>query len=504
MFLIKLIKDIKDISTSGNLKRDLNILGLTSDSRKIKPGFLFIAQKGGVYDGEKFISKAIKAGAGAILTKNAPKKPDNQRVPILTSGTPRKCAALLAAKFYSFQPKNIAAITGTNGKTSVVNFLSQIWKKLGTKSATLGTLGFVSERSNFNTSLTTPDPIFIHKNLVKLKKDKINFLALEASSHGIEQNRIDGLNINTAAFTNLSHDHLDYHKNIKNYFAAKKRLFEEVIQERSNVILNVDSGVFNDLLKVCKRRKHKIITYGQKTGDLRFINSRNYKKGQIFSFSAFGETFETNVPLFGKFQLKNLLCAMGIAISYNHDIKKIVNVIPALTSVKGRCQCIAQHPNGAHVYLDYAHTPEALKAILIDLSSTTTMGKLYVVFGCGGNRDKNKRSTMGKIASQFSDGAFITDDNPRNENPRAIRRQILAGFSPQKKAMVKEVDKRQKAIKVAINQLHSDDSLVIAGKGHEDYQIIGEKKYKFSDANIIEQEIKKIEKEHKIKKTLGQ
>jgi len=503
LLLTKLIKDINIISVSGDLKRDPNILGLSSDSRRIKPGFLFIAQKGLAYDGHKFALEAVKAGAKAILVKKIPKKLYNESIPILISDVPRKCSALLAAKFYPFQPKNIVAVTGTNGKTSVIELLSQIWTRLGRKSATLGTLGFTSKKLNIHTPLTTPDPIFIHKKLVHLKKEKIDFLALEASSHGIEQHRLDGLSIHSAAFTNLSHDHLDYHGNIKRYFSAKKRLFEKVIREGSNVTLNIDSKAFSDLFEICKKRKHKVITYGEKGGDLQLANVLNYEKGQIFSFSAFGKKFKTSVPFFAKFQIKNLLCAIGIATAHGHNIQKIIKVIPDLESIKGRCQLIARHPNGARIYLDYAHTPEALKEILINLRPGITRGKLYILFGCGGNRDKDKRIIMGKIAARFSDGAFITDDNPRDESPKEIRKQILAGFLPQKKAMVKEIEKRQKAIKIAISQLDGNDALIIAGKGHENYQIIGARKQKFDDMKVTKQEIKRIEKKHKIKKSLG-
>ena len=502
MLLTKLIKNIEIISVSGDLKRNPNILGLSSDSRKIKPGFLFIAQKGSAYDGHKFTFEAINAGARAILVTKNTKKLKNASVPILISNTPRKCSALLAAKFHSFQPNNIVAVTGTNGKTSVIGFLSQIWSKLGRKSATLGTLGFTLNALNIHTPLTTPDPIFIHEKLAKLKKEKIDFLAIEASSHGIEQNRLDGLIINAAAFTNLSHDHLDYHGNIKKYFSAKKRLFEKVISEGSNVTLNIDSQAFGDLFKICKKRKHKVMTYGEKGGDLQLTNVLDYEKGQIFNFSAFGRKFETSVPFSGKFQIKNLLCAIGIAVAHGHNIEKVIEVIPKLESIKGRCQLIATHPNGAKIYLDYAHTPEALKEVLSNLRSKMMEGKLYILFGCGGDRDKSKRIVMGRIAAKFSDGAFITDDNPRNENPKKIRKQILAGFLPQTGVMVKEIEKRQKAIKTAISKLKNNDSLIIAGKGHEDYQIIGEEKQKFDDKKITKEEIKKIAKKYKIKKPL--
>jgi UDP-N-acetylmuramoyl-L-alanyl-D-glutamate--2,6-diaminopimelate ligase len=451
-----------------------DIIGMTADSRAVRPGFLFAALPGTKLDGKRFIGDALARGAIALLLDDA--STVDAAVPVVTDTNPRRRFAQMAAAFYAPQPKTIAAVTGTNGKTSVTVFLRQIWAALGHKAASLGTIGLFAPGIEQPGSLTTPDPVALHRDLAMLQKAGIEHVALEASSHGLDQFRLDGLALTAAAFTNLTRDHLDYHADMEAYFLAKARLFTELLPASGAAVFNIDASQTARLSRLCQGRGQRIITYGRNpAADIWLSDAIPEGLGQRITFSGFGEKRTMWIPLLGTFQAWNALCAAGLAIACDAPPSAVFDSLGQLTGVPGRMQRIGDAP----VIVDYAHTPDALQTALTALRPFAS-GKLIVIFGCGGDRDPGKRPQMGAIAEQLADTVIVTDDNPRSEDPAAIRRAVLAA-APN----AREIGDRAQAIRTAIKMLHPGDLLLVAGKGHERGQIIGDKTLPFDDAAIV-------------------
>ena len=469
-------KNMTDIEFS-----DAEILGVTSDSRQVEPGFLFAALPGENVDGSDFIMDAINAGAVAILTSNdiRPKIKNNFSVRFVSDLNPRQRYAKIAARFYEPQPPNIVAVTGTNGKSSVAEFTRQIWQICDQKAASIGTLGLIAPRKMEGGSLTTPDPVDLHKKLMKLNNDGIQNVILEASSHGLVQFRLDGIDIGVAAFTNLSRDHLDYHKTMEKYFSAKCRLFLEVLNPDGVAVVNADDNMALRISAMLRDRNTSFIEFGRNANDIILRNIEALPDGQRLSLSVLGHEYNLTLPLIGDFQTMNALCALGIVIAGGLDPEKATRSLSKLQGVRGRMELAACTSNGSRVFVDYAHTPDALVNVLNSLRAHTK-NKLKIVFGCGGNRDHGKRLEMGKIAAQLADEVIITDDNPRYEDAAIIRSQIMS-TSPG----AIEIADRMDAITTAIKSLSAGDLLIVAGKGHEQGQIIGTTELPFDDVNAV-------------------
>ncbi|MCC6470372.1 MAG: UDP-N-acetylmuramoyl-L-alanyl-D-glutamate--2,6-diaminopimelate ligase [Alphaproteobacteria bacterium] len=465
---------------------ELDVRGLTADSRAVGPGFLFAALTGTRGDGRAFIPDALSRGAVAVLTDlreplPAPVAKDGSKIPVIADANPRRRLALMAARFHGAQPKTVAAVTGTSGKTSTVAFTRQIWTALGVKAASMGTLGIVAPGIERKGELTTPDPVVLHGDLAALKRAGIDHLAIEASSHGLDQFRLDGIDIAAAGFTNLSRDHLDYHPDMRAYLAAKLRLFAEVMPAGRAAVLNADAPEFDALASAAAARKHRIIAYGRRGDDLRLDGLVEAVDGQDLTLGVFGRRMTVYLPVAGAFQAHNALCAAGLAIACGAEPERAAAALGALTVVPGRIERVATHPSGAPIYVDYAHKPDALRSILETLRPLARR-RLVVVFGAGGDRDAGKRPQMGEIACRLADRVIVTDDNPRGEDPAAIRRAVLAGCAAGDARKLTEIGDRAKAIAAAIEALDAGDVLVIAGKGHEQGQIVGNTVLPFNDA----------------------
>jgi len=463
-------------------------VGVTSDSRQVRPGFLFAALPGSQVDGRTFINDAIARGAIAVLALEGT-NPElaNNKVPLITDVNPRRRYSMVAAQFYKTQPRFVVAITGTNGKTSVAGFVRQILAKLGHKCASAGTLGI--EISGFDTNLkpelkskfnlTTPDSVDIHRSLSELEGFGINHLALEASSHGLAQCRLDGVNISAAAFTNLSRDHLDYHLTVKDYLEAKLRLFSELVVDGGTTVINADDTYANAFRSAAQLRGFQLLSFGKQGQDIRLINLQPEHDGQSITIEVLGIEYNLKLPLVGDFQAFNAMCALGLVIGLGENVQNAVSQLSNLKGISGRLEHAGTHPNGAAIFVDYAHTPDALKNVLNSLRSHTKK-HLHVVFGCGGDRDLGKRSEMGGVASRLADRVIVTDDNPRSEDPALIRSAVLNACPG-----ALEIGNRRQAILKAIENLKAGDILVLAGKGHETGQIIGNKTLPFDDYKTI-------------------
>jgi len=462
---------------------DPDIRGLTADSRTVRPGFLFAALAGSKLDGRRFVDDAVARGAVAVLTDDpAPLSTLAQHRPpvhVIFDANPRRRLARIAARFYAPQPETMVAVTGTNGKTSVTVFTRQIWRHLGLRAASLGTIGIVGPDFAQAGALTTPDPVSLHRELNVLARSGIDHVAIEASSHGLDQCRLDGLELGAAAFTNLTRDHLDYHRDMEAYFAAKARLFTELLPPDGTAVLNADSGEAARLGQLCRQRGQTVLTFGTAIGaDLRLVAARPLDTGQELRLEVFGERRDLVLSLVGAFQASNALAALGLAIATGAPVEGALDALPALRGAPGRLQHVATHANGAPVIVDYAHTPDALATVLGTLRAHCR-GRLVVVFGCGGDRDPGKRSEMGAIAQRLADRVIVTDDNPRSENPAAIRRAILARCPA-----AEEIGDRADAIRRGLALLEAGDLLLIAGKGHESGQIVAGVTHPFDDAVI--------------------
>ncbi|MBC8338137.1 MAG: UDP-N-acetylmuramoyl-L-alanyl-D-glutamate--2,6-diaminopimelate ligase [Rhodospirillales bacterium] len=479
--------------TDQTVGNETEIIGLTCDSRQVEPGFIFAALPGTLLDGRDYIAEALEKGASCVLALPGTVLPDDALdpwtgapVPLVVHAEPRRQYALMAAAFYETQPEIIAAVTGTNGKTSVVTFLRQIWTGLGFKAASTGTLGVVARGFENRKTLTTPDCADLHRNLRDLARFGVTRMALEASSHGLEQHRLDGVRVSIAAFTNLSRDHLDYHGSMGEYLAAKLRLFTNIITPGGTAVINSDADFAGDVEAACRDKGLRVMTYGGPEADVSLEASEVLANGYRLEISAGGARHRVILPLMGDFQISNALAAAALAIASGEDAGDAIAQLEHLEGAPGRLQLVGETPKGAPVFVDYAHTPDALSSVLGALRSHTSK-RLHVVFGCGGDRDAGKRPDMGAIAAELADVVIVTDDNPRTEDAQSIRAQILSAIPG---AM--EIADREEAIREAIHGLETGDLLVIAGKGHEKGQIIGTQTRPFDDMQIARDILRKL------------
>ena len=464
-----------------NSKKKIFFSGISFNTKNIKKNNIFFAIKGNHFDGNKFISTAIKKGSKIIISE---KRIRNFQKDILFIHTKniRKLLAEIAFKIYKNKPNNLIAVTGTNGKSSVSDFYFQLLKLNKIKVASIGTLGVKSKNFRSNLPNTTIDPIRLGQILSKLKSQKINNVIMEASSHGLSQHRLDGLKFSSGIFTNLSQDHLDYHKNFKDYFKAKQYLFENLIRKKGNVITDETLPEFKRIKKIAISRKLKLQVLNNSKNQFQILSHSYRGEKQILKIRYYNLTREINLNLIGKIQLKNILMAIIAAKNSNISLIKILNVLSQLKPIDGRLEKIGKIKNRSKVILDYAHTPDALRICLSNLKEQFPNKKIILLFGCGGNRDQNKRFKMGKIACDYSNEIYLTDDNPRFEDPRKIRDDIKKGIQD---TSIKEIPDRKKAISEAIKNLNTGDILLVAGKGHEKTQDFGKKKIYFSDKKII-------------------
>ena len=458
----------------------LDIAGVTADSRHVVPGDLFAALPGSHADGRTFIADAVARGAVAILAPMGTAWPPGVPPrPVIMDQEPRQCLAHIAAVLAGPQPETMVAVTGTNGKTSTVEFTRQLWASSGTKAASLGTLGLIAPDFDPGPGLTTPDPVSLAETLAGLARHGVTKAAMEASSHGLDQFRLDGVRLTAAAFTNLTRDHLDYHGTLDAYRQAKLRLFEALLPAGAPAIVHadMDAVTFDALRDIAQRRRLDFRTVGEQGTRLRLIEARPRPDGQDLTILVDGHRKQIVLNLPGRFQADNVLVAAALTEALG--LADVLDRLPVLTGVRGRMERAATLPNGAVAYVDYAHTPDALERLLSALRPHTT-GRLHVVFGAGGDRDRGKRPLMGQAAARLADVAIVTDDNPRSEDPAIIRAAILAGCLG-----AREIGDRARAIETALNELRAGDVLVVAGKGHEQGQTVGKTVLPFDDASVI-------------------
>jgi UDP-N-acetylmuramoyl-L-alanyl-D-glutamate--2,6-diaminopimelate ligase len=455
----------------------LELAGIAADSRNVRAGFLFFAIAGAKADGAHFARQAVAAGVVAVAAEQRPDGlPDG--VAFVQVPNARRALALAAAKFFPRQPGTIAAVTGTSGKTSVAAFTRQIWAELGLQAASIGTIGVVSPAKETYGSLTTPDPVELHRTLDQLAGDGVTHLALEASSHGLDQHRLDGVRIAAGAFTNLSRDHLDYHPTIEAYLAAKLRLFEQLVAPNGTAVIDVDDCYAGQVVEAAKKRGLKIMTVGERGSDIKLVGGAIEGFAQVITIAHGGHEYKVKLPLVGAFQVQNAAVAAGLAIATGAEPARVFAALAHLSGAKGRLEH-AGTKNGAPIFIDYAHKPDALAKALAALRPYAS-GKLTVVFGAGGDRDAGKRPIMGRIAAENADRVIVTDDNPRSEQASAIRAAILAAAPG-----ATEIGDRAEAIRAGIAALQTGDVLLIAGKGHETGQIVGDRILKFSDHDAV-------------------
>lgn len=457
----------------------LEVTGVALDSRVVRPGDLFFALAGSKTDGARFIDAAIAAGAVAVVGDHAP---DGGKVPFVTAANPRRALALAAAKFFPAQPATIAAVTGTSGKTSVAAFTRQIWERLGHASASIGTIGLVSPKRTVYGSLTTPDPVALHRQLDEIAREGVTHLAFEASSHGLDQYRLDGVRVSAAGFTNLTRDHMDYHPTVAHYLAAKLRLFRELVAPDGAAVISADHDCSSEALDAARSRGLRVMAVGRNgngAGEgIRLVDARVEGFSQVLALEHRGKRYAVRLPLVGEFQIENALVSAGLAIGTGSDAANVFASLEYLEGAKGRLERVGER-NGAPIFVDYAHKPDALAKALQALRPYAKR-RLVVVFGAGGDRDAGKRPIMGAIAAENADGIIITDDNPRSEKPDVIRAEILATAKG-----AREIGDRAAAIQTAIEELREGDALLVAGKGHETGQIVGGQVLPFSDHEAV-------------------
>ncbi len=456
------------------------VTGLAVDSRAVKPGDVFFALAGSRTDGARFVEQAIASGAVAIVGDAG--RRDAPSVPFVGTPNPRRALALAAARFYPRQPRTIAAVTGTSGKTSVAAFTRQIWQALGHAAASIGTIGLVSPMRTVYGSLTTPDPIALHRQLDEIADAGVTHLALESSSHGLDQYRLDGVRIGAAGFTNLSRDHMDYHPDVAHYLGAKLRLFRDLVAADGAAVISADHDCSQAVIDTARKRGLRVITVGT-GGDgagegIRLLAAEIDGFSQRLALEHRGSRQSLRLPLVGEFQIENALLAAGLAIATGSAPQKVFAALENLEGAKGRLERVGQH-NGAPIFVDYAHKPDALAKALQALRPYAKR-RLVLVFGAGGDRDAGKRPLMGAIAADNADCVIVTDDNPRSEDPAAIRSAILSAARA-----AKDIGDRAEAIRTAIAGLEPGDALLIAGKGHETGQIIGDRVLPFSDHDAV-------------------
>ena len=463
------LKDLFPLAENG----ETEILGMTADSRKVEPGFLFAALKGSVQDGSQFAAMAIQKGAAAILSDGSA---DAGGLPHVIADEPRRALALAAKRFHAAQPEFVVAVTGTNGKSSTVDFARQIWSRAGLKAASMGTLGAIGPSGKIDVGHTTPDPVTIHETLSALAGQGVTHCAMEASSHGLEQHRLDGVDLSAVGFLNFTQDHLDYHGSMEEYLKSKLRLFASLAPKGIPAIVNADSPQRDDFEAAAKSAGLQVVSFGWRGEDLWIDELMPKQAGQsLFLYWRDVEQKPVELPLIGEFQALNALAAAAICLSLGMEFPAVADGLANLKPVKGRLEFVGKTETGAAVFVDYAHTPDGLD-VLLRAVRPHTAGRLKVIFGCGGDRDAKKRPLMGEIASRQADDVIVTDDNPRSEDPATIRAAVLAGAKG-----AREIGDRGEAIRTVIGELRKGDTLVIAGKGHETGQIVGKTVLPFSD-----------------------
>jgi UDP-N-acetylmuramoyl-L-alanyl-D-glutamate--2,6-diaminopimelate ligase len=477
---MKRLADILEAGAGSDLRwANTNIAGLTDDVRQVRPGFLFAAlPRRNIESQTAAISDAVSAGAAALLVGTG-LAGDIRSIPVIEDPEPYRRLASVAAKFYGKQPAIAVAVTGTNGKTSVVSFVHQIWQGLGRRSASIGTLGIVTRDKVERGVYTTPEPIRLHRGLAKLYDDGITHVALEASSHGLAEHRIDGMRLSAGAFTNVSRDHLDYHGTFENYVAVKERLFSRLLEPGAPAIINADGSECTRIIDAAKRRRLSVVTVGRRGRDLQLLEGARVGFGQRLEIATPTRTFKLTLPLIGAFQASNVLVAAGICIALGARENEVIGFLPELKGVEGRLEYLGSTASGGRIFVDFAHTPDGLANALTAMRPYAR-SKLAVVFGCGGNRDRGKRLQMGQVASENADIVYVCDDNPRDEDPAAIRSEVLVGVPG-----AIEIGDRREAIRAAIAALGPGDLLLVAGRGHETLQTVGNRSIEFSDRRVV-------------------
>ena len=463
------LRDIAEVDS------DSEVTGFAIDNRKVERGSVFGAFKGAVFDGEDFIASAVDRGAVAVVARPEAKV---ERVPHLADAEPRRLFAELAAKFYAPYPETVVAVTGTNGKTSTVEMTRQIWRMSGHRSASIGTLGVTTSDDQVKTGLTTPDIVTFLNNMAGLERMGISHVAYEASSHGLDQHRCEGVPLAAAAFTNFSRDHLDYHETMEAYFEAKMRLFDQLLPRGRPAVIWTDDPKSDEVMARCEARDHQILTVGRKGETIRLVEQTPTALGQTLKLEHGGKSHRLALPLIGAYQASNVLTAAGLVLATGGKWESTFSAMQRVAPVRGRLERAVISRGGVPVYIDYAHTPDALEAAIAALRSHVE-GRLITVFGAGGDRDQGKRPQMGEVATRLSDLVIVTDDNPRSEDPALIRSAIMAGASG-----ATEVPGRREAIAEAIRIAREGDIVLVAGKGHETGQIVGDKVLPFDDALV--------------------
>jgi len=464
-------------------KSDSSVTAITSDSRQVVPGALFFAVTGSKADGAAYAADAVKRGASAVVAgRDAQIGADTANV--LKVDDARRALALAAAKFYGRQPKTMVAVTGTSGKTSVASFTRQIWEQAGYAAASIGTTGVTAQGRNDYGSLTTPDPVALHKLLKELADSGVTHASMEASSHGLDQRRLDGVTLAAAGFTNLGRDHMDYHPTVEDYLNAKLRLFDTLLPQGAPAVIFADDPYSKPTIDAARAAGLEVMTVGRHGDFLALKRVEHERFRQRAEIEVEGLIYEIDLPLAGDFQIYNALVAAGLAIATGTNAAKALNALEKLKGASGRLELVGTAPNGAPAYVDYAHKPDALENVLASVRPFTT-GRVIVVFGCGGDRDRGKRPIMGEIATRLADVTIVTDDNPRSEVPEDIRAAIMAA-APN----AIEIGDRREAIRQAVSMLHAGDTLIVAGKGHEEGQTIGDKTYPFSDHEEVRKALK--------------
>jgi UDP-N-acetylmuramoyl-L-alanyl-D-glutamate--2,6-diaminopimelate ligase len=462
------------LNAEGGVSAAAEVTGVTSDSRKVTPGAVFVAVAGSKVDGASYAADAARRGAAAIIAgKGASVGP--QSAPILLVDDPRLALAKLAARMFPRQPDTMVAVTGTSGKTSVASFTRQIWERGGHAAASIGTTGVVAPGRNDYGSLTTPDPVELHKLLTELADSGVSHAAMEASSHGLDQRRLDGVRLAAGGFTNLGRDHMDYHPTVEDYLRAKMRLFDTLLPKGAPAVIFADDRWSKPAIDAAKAAGLDVLTVGRHGDFLTLKRVEHERFRQRAEVVANGELHEVDLPLAGDFQIFNALVSAGLAAATGMPVANALAALEHLKGAPGRLDLAGTTKDGAPVYVDYAHKPDALENVLAAVRPFTT-GRVVVVFGCGGDRDRGKRPIMGEIATRLADLVIVTDDNPRSERPEDIREAILAAAPG-----AIEIGDRHKAIREAIAALHAGDTLIVAGKGHEEGQTIGAETFPFSD-----------------------
>jgi UDP-N-acetylmuramoyl-L-alanyl-D-glutamate--2,6-diaminopimelate ligase len=461
-----------------SLPEGIEIAGVASDSRRVEPGFLFAALQGTKVDGTAYAVDAVKRGAVAIIARKGAISSD-VGVLVIEVEDPRQALALVASAFYGAQPQTMVAVTGTSGKTSVASFTRQIWERAGLAAASIGTTGVTAPGRNDYGSLTTPDPIGLHQLLAELAGEGVTHASIEASSHGLDQHRLDGVKLAAGGFTNLGRDHMDYHPTVEEYHAAKMRLFTELLPKGAPAVIFADDPWSQATIDAAKGAGLNVLTVGRKGSFLGLKRVEHERHRQRAEIEAGGEIFEIDLPLAGDFQVSNALVAAGLAIASGLDASKALRALEKLKGASGRLELVGTTGEGSPVYVDYAHKPDALENVLAAVRPFTT-GRVMVVFGCGGDRDRGKRPIMGEIATRLADVSIVTDDNPRSEEPASIRKAIMEAAHG-----AIEIGDRRQAIREAVAMMRAGDTLIVAGKGHEEGQTIGDVTLPFSDHDEV-------------------